>query len=130
MIINAKDKPLSQQNTCLPNVSTTLFNWFKEITFTLIRKNIIDFEDVEVETNSSFIGVVQPFNTQQLIIRTEGQRKWKWYMIHALPNLILKNDDVIIIDSIRYRVMERMDYKEEGYVQYNIVEDYVNDTAS
>lgn len=125
IISNAKDKPLfSRSGGGLPNMSATITGWFQNLTFTKVVKTVVDHEVKEGYENISTSGVRQPFSPQQIKILPEGQRAWKWEMIHALPSLLLKIDDIIIFDNVRYRVMERLDYKEYGYVQYNICQDY------
>ena len=122
-ISNGKDKLISAFNT-LPQVDDALFGWFQTVTFTLITKTIVDFELVETTVESSFYGVKQPMSPQELKMKPEGERSWKWYTIHATTELILKNDDIIIIEDTKFRVMKKLDYKEYAYVQYDVLEDY------
>lgn len=123
-LVNAKDTLLTDNPGTLPNMQQTLLNWFQVVTFTLISKSIVDHLLVESETPSSFLGVRQPMKPQMVAMKPEGQRSWKWETIHAHPDLVLKTDDVMVFFGIRYRVMEKLDWKEYGYVEYHIVQDY------
>ena len=87
-------------------------------------KSVVGSQLVEVDTPFIFQGVRQPFTAQQLALKPEGQRHWKWEMIHAWPNLQLKPDEIITFANQNYRVMQKWDWTEYGYVQYEIAQDY------
>ncbi len=123
MIINAKDLPLKKVGF-LPDVGDVLMDWFQELTFTKITKTVVNYENVEAETEYTMHGVRQPLNAQQLEMKPEGQRRWRWEMIHALPTVELFNDDVVVFDGVRYRVKDKWNWKEYGFIEYHIVEDY------
>ncbi len=124
MIKNGKNTLLNQSSGTVPDVSGALLNWFQKMTFTIISKSIVNFKNVEVSTESSFRGVIQPFTPQQLKILQEGQRAWKWHKIHADPSLSLKPDDKVVYLSQTYRVMSKTDYTIYGYIEYDVIEDY------
>ena len=123
MIINAGDSPLNFSSN-LPNVGSALLEWFQAMTFTRVVKTVVNFKAKEVETNFVFRGVRQPFTAQQLNQKPEGQRDWLWEKVHAEPSLILNIDEIIYFNSVKYRVMRKADWKEYGYVEYDIVQDY------
>lgn len=123
-ILNARDVLLSANPGTLPNVQDAMTSWFQVLTFTKIKKEIVNFQLVETSESTTFCGVRQPFTAQQLSMKPDGQRNWKWETIHAFPNLILKPDDVIVFSGCVYRVMQKTDYKEYGYIEYQIVQDY------
>jgi hypothetical protein len=124
MIRNASSIPLSANPGTLPDVSGALADWFQPLTFTQIVKTVVNYQAVETETSTTFMGVRQPFSAQQLLMRPEGQRKWKWETIHAYPDLTLDVDDIITFSGVKYRVMQKSNWAEYGYVEYAIVEDY------
>lgn len=108
----------------VPNMSTTLLNWFQPMTFEVITKETINFQVIETATDVSFRGVWQPFTDQQLQLKPEGQRAWSWIMLHADVNLKLNPDDAVVYETIRYRVMGKRNYKEYQFLEYHLVEDY------
>ena len=124
MIINGKDFKIGAQSN-LPDVSDALLDWFQNMTFDLITKAITDYDLTETATTISTKGVRQPFSAQQLSIKPEGQRAWKWETLHCLPNVKLNPDDIVVFNGVRYRVMEKLDYSEYGYLEYHIIQDYV-----
>jgi hypothetical protein len=109
----------------VPQMLETLGNWLYPITFTVVSKAVIGFQNVETPTVYSFKGTWQPFTTQQLLIKPLGQRAWKWFMVHAATNIPLNPDDVISYKGTQYRVMEKFDYTEYGYFQFDLIIDYV-----
>jgi hypothetical protein len=123
MIINGKDKILSQTKN-LPNMSETIKTWFQDLTFKRITKSIVNFQAVETTTTITTKGVRQPFTAQQLKVKPEGQRAWRWETLHCLSDVVLNPDDIVEFNSIRYRVIEKKDYTEYGYIEYEIVQDF------
>lgn len=123
MIINGKDKTLSQTNN-LPNMSETIKSWFQTLTFKKIIKSVVNFQAVETTTTVITKGVRQPFTAQQLKVKPEGQRAWRWETLHCLADVVLNPDEIVEFNSIRYRVIEKKDYTEYGYIEYEIVQDF------
>lgn len=123
-IHNAKDVPLKAGQGTVPNVVESMYDYFQTNTFIRIVKTIVNFQTVETETEETFFGVRQPFSPQQLAMKPEGQRRWKWQTIHALPTLQLSPDERILFNDEKYRVMGKSDFKEYSYLMYEIVEDY------
>ncbi len=122
---NASDLNLGQNNGTLPDMSGTISGWFQNLTMTVVTKSVVNFETVEVLTPTDFMGVRQPLSPQRLAMKPEGQRKWRWEQIHCWPSLALTPDDIIVFQGTRYRVMAKKDYKEYGYLEYEIMEDFV-----
>lgn len=127
MITNGKDFKIGAQSN-LPNVSEALLGWFQNMTFDLITKAISSYELVEVAETIVTKGVRQPFTAQQLSIKPEGQRAWKWETLHCLPDVKLNPDDIVVFNGVRYRVMGKLDYSEYGYLEYHIIQDYTAET--
>lgn len=123
-ISNAKNRKLTQQTGTLPNLGDALFNWFQPMSFVLLTKQVIGFQNVESAQTLDFQGVWQPFTARQLMMKPEGQRSWKWYTVHADPSLNLQTDDIIIYLDVSFRVMEKWDWNIYGYKEYHIIEDY------
>lgn len=125
-IFNANSVPLSENNGTNPNMADTIMNWFQLLTFEKITKTIdATFQVVETTTPLEFQGVLQPFNPRQLMMKPEGQRRWRWYTIHALPVLQLFPDDVLVDQKgIQYRIKDKLNYERYGYCEYHAIEDY------
>lgn len=124
MIFNAKDRPLNCNPGTLPNLSGALLNWFQRMTFTKVTKTVVDFQVVEQEDEYTALGVRLPMQPQQVVIKPEGQRSWRWEVVFATPDLILNPDEIIRFGSVKYRVMGKLDWKEYGYLEYHISQDF------
>lgn len=111
----------------VPNMGEALRGWGRPLTIGLIRKELKDRR--EVDTNIVKIetqGTIQPFTAEQLKTKPEGERSWKWQMLHCTPSVEMETDDVAIIKGVRYRVMGKLPYGDYGYVQYELCQDYQN----
>lgn len=126
MIKNAASRSLKDSFNTLPDVSDVLPDWFQHLTFQLVTKVQQDYETVEVLTTIRTEGVRQPMSAQQLDLKPEGQRAWKWETIHCLPDVKLKVDDIIIFDGVKYRVMQKWNWAEYGYLEYEICQAFTN----
>ena len=124
MIRNGKDTRLSNSFNTLPDVSDVLPDWFQPLTFDVITKSLVNYEVQEVTVTISTLGVRQPMTPQQLSIKPEGQRAWKWETLHCLPDIKLRIDDVVIFGGNKYRVMQKWDWAEYGYCEYHICQAY------
>lgn len=123
-IFNAKDRPLNLNSGTLPDVSGAMLDWFLPMVFARVTKTIVNSHLVETSVDLNFRGVWQPLSAQDLRMKPEGQRDWKWFQVHATPDLILVPDEVITFNGTQYRVKAMYDYKEYGYLNYHLAQDY------
>lgn len=123
-IKNGKDINLSQTSGTLPDVSGAMQNWFQSMTFTTITKTLVNFSVVETSASITVPAVIQPYTIQQLQIRPEGERAFRWFTLHSDSALQLNVDDVVVYQTRKFRVMERGEYASYGYMEYHIIEDY------
>lgn len=130
MITNASSIPLNDTAPNLPNMGGTLPGWFLKMSLGLITKVIVNNRVQETVTNFEVMGVIQPFNAQQLEIKPEGQRAWKWHMIHCQPSFPVKPDDTIVYKGARYRIMSKWGYDDYGFCEYDAVKDYETEIPS
>jgi hypothetical protein len=123
-IQNASNIPLNFQQGTVPNMGETMTDWFQSMTFTQIVKTVVGFQVVETPTNTTFLGVMQPYTGRQLALLPEGQRAWNWQTLHSQPVLTLFPDDVVTWQGRQVRVMSRKDYSLYSYVEYSLVLDW------
>lgn len=124
MITNANSIPLNMTTPNLPNMGGTLEGWFQKMAIGLISKVIVSNRVQETVTPYEVMGVIQPFSAEELQIKPEGQRSWRWHMIHCQPSFPVKTDDTIVYRNERYRVMSKWGYDAYGFCQYDAVKDY------
>jgi hypothetical protein len=125
-IVDANRLTVDQAVAPMPTMRSTIMGWFRPITLVVIRKQTVDFETKETEVALETRGTVQPFSATQLAIKPEGERAWKWKMIHATPDLVLSAGEVINYRGTKLRIMRQFPYDENGFVQYEAIEDYGN----
>jgi len=123
-ITNANSRSLDQMTPTLPNMEATISDWFQNLTFTIVKKETINFEVVETRTNIQFEGIVQFQNHQNLDISPTGQRKWKQMSVWATPDLTLNPDDIFIYKETPFRVMHKNDWSAYGYNSFECIEDF------
>ena len=125
-MINGKDIPLGLAASALPDVSGSVDMFLQPVAIGIVSKQQVDGYTQEIVNYVKTRAVRQPFSPQMLEVKPEGERAWRWETIHALPDLILSTDDIILWGDHRYRVMRKSNYAEYGYVLYEIIEDYDN----
>lgn len=108
-----------------PDMMDALSGFGKTLQFSVISKTVVDYEVSETNADiDNFIGVAQPITPQQLRIKPEGQRSWKWWTLWTKKRL--KVDDVIKDSTCRqYRVVEIEDWSDAGYFKYELQEQAV-----
>lgn len=123
-IQNGKNQPINFQTGTVPDVSGAMNDYFQPMTFTVIEKQTVDFQLIEVPTAVTFRGVLQPFTERQLLLKPEGERAWTWFWLHAQPSLTLQVDDVVVWNGKQTRIASRKDYRLYGYVEYHLLQDW------
>jgi len=110
----------------LPNVSSAIAAWGQSLEFVVVSKSLEDYVVTEVLLPRKVKGARVPFKAQALAMKPIGERAWKWETIFASPSLTLKVGDEIIFGESqpRYRIMERRDWSEYGYVEYDICQGF------
>ncbi len=107
----------------LINVADIVESWSSPYTVILIKKELIDFKLVETRTPINIRGMVQNLSTQELELRPEGERNWKWYKL--ITTYHFNNDDVVIVGEKQFRIMGTQNEDTYyGYYRYNMIEDY------
>ncbi len=128
MIQNGCNTPLNANPGTLPSVQSAIFDFFRPMIFTKIVKTIVRANLVETPTSFNTKGMLQPLGPQKLQMKPEGQRKWKWKQLHVLPDIDLTPDDKITILGVEFRVMDKYEWAEYGYLEFHVVEGYTGET--
>jgi hypothetical protein len=123
-IKNGSDYTLNQNLGTLPQVNSAYGNWKQPMTFNLITKSNVAFEVSQTSNEIHFEGCWQPLGPQQLVMKPEGQREWKWFELHTDVDLELSPDQIVEYFGERYRVSEKRDYNRYGYFNYHLCQDY------
>ena len=123
--IQCANKGTVQAASPLPRMATTILGWFRPLALVRRITQIVDREAVITEVKQSCLGVVQPLSNRELVMKPEGQRSWKWNMLHTSTNIELSPGEDFSINGKNYRVMSDKGYSDYGYVYYELVQDYV-----
>jgi hypothetical protein len=115
---------MAVNSPALPNVGGAIGAWAAPLEFMLVGKEQRDFQTVEVLYPKRARGIRAPLKAQEIAMKPEGERAWRWEAIHCTPSLQLRIDDVVIFAGVRYRVTGKKDYAEYGYLEYEILQDF------
>ncbi len=124
-IVNANTRTV-QDSFSPVSMRSALMGYFRPLALTIISKKKVGMDWVDVARDFIAQGVVQQLGDEELKILPEGERSWKWKMIHCTPDLVLRTDDNIVYRGLRYDVMDRRDFEDYGYVKYMIVNKYTD----
>ena len=119
-----KIKNLQNYNK-MPQVEIAFNGWEVSLTLIKVIQNVIEGDLSYEEQKIDFKGVWQPLSNEQLELKPEGQRSWQWIWIHARSGTLnLETADKVIFNNKKYKVMQLKDYSLNGYIEYQLVEDY------
>lgn len=122
-ITNAKDVKLTDNVGTLPNMQSTLLNYYQPMTLVKIGTIINELFEVEdTPTNYNFRGVIQPLGPEELKLKPEGSRSWTWLQLHTDTSLELATNDVVVYQGMELRVMKKVPSKVYGYLEFHLCE--------
>lgn len=108
----------------LPNVSSAVEAWSQPLVVVVIAKHQDDYLTVENRSTVKTRGTFMPMRAQQVALKVEGERAWRWYSLFCSPTLDVGTDDAVIIEGVKCRVMGKKDFSQYGCFEYELVEDY------
>lgn len=108
----------------MPNMQNAINRFNQTMQFTIVIKEVVDHQVVEsskVKPVLWFEGTLIPAKPRELLVKTEGERKWKHWVLYT--NLVLQVDNIIKdVNGILYRVMASSDWTQAGFIEYQLVE--------
>ncbi len=127
-IQNAKDTLLNERPGTVPDVRGGVLNYFRPLILSVVEKETINLQLVENVTEFETSGYLAPAK-QSLTMKPEGQRKWNAKTLFTLPVVVLAPDSIVTVINLKagntsYRVLGKQDFSENGYVCYDLTEDY------
>lgn len=127
MKIDCANKRNITESPDLPDVSAGIQMYFQPFRIGLVYKQNNRGYLQEFINTFQTQGFRIAQSPQQLALKPEGERDWKWSTLFMLPEPSLKVDDVVTIQKVRYRVMQKRDNKEYSCVEYELLQDYDED---
>lgn len=108
----------------MPNVASAMRRFQETMQFQIVKKTVVDHDLVEtskIPVPLWFEGNLQPLHPHELLVKPEGERKFKWWTLYT--DLVLTVDTVIKDqDGLIYRVMASSDWQDAGFTQYQLIE--------
>ena len=123
-IVNARDKKLNSQVSGQPDLSWAVDGWFEFIFFVHVQTQLIDGFSQDILVPIKTKGQIVPMSQEQVNMKPEGARAWRWLTIHTSPDVILNPNDRIMVDDVNYRVKGIWDYRRNGFFIYECGEDF------
>ena len=115
----------------MPQMGHVLDGWEVPLTLVKIIQDVLDGELVYSEIRYNFRGVWQPLRNEALQLKPEGQRSWEWIQLHVKSGeLNLETADKVIFRNELFKVIEKKDYTLNGYVEYQLCKDYINEQTN
>lgn len=121
-----RGRTVLESATALPGMASTLLGWFRPLVLIRVVKTLVNFEVKEVEQPESCRGVIQPLTNRELELKPEGQRTWRWVMLHTTQDIQLNLDEEFSIGGVKYRVMGDKGYSDYGFIYYELVQGYTH----
>lgn len=116
---------INQISNSMPKVDDVLTGWMIDFVANFTKQVRIDGEFVETSKFVKMQGVLQPLSAEDISLKPEGQRNWKWYQLHVpIKYQQLPVGKIVKLDNINYKIMAAKDYKLNGYTEYHCIKDY------
>jgi hypothetical protein len=105
-----------------PDVSDAFWGLTEPTRFQVATRVPVDYEASEtLAPPVTFDGILQPETTQKLLVKPEGERRWKWFRLYTTQELAL-GDAVTAYDGKTYQVMSKDDWSQGGHFAYELTE--------
>jgi len=108
----------------MPQMLAAFSGWMQPITLDKATQTNTNGLISTAYTSVLFVGTIQPLSPKQIVLKPEGQRAWTWLQIHCRLPGVLETNDVIVWQGRNYKVMARLDYALNGFLEYHLVTDY------
>lgn len=128
----AGDVPLSDSSSGQPVMAEAILDYFRPITIGVVTTVVQNGDEdptqdgvvKEITRTVRTAGVVRPGGPEKLEVLSGGERSWQSSVLYTTPDFNVDTDTKIVIEGTNYRVMSSTDYSVNGYVRYDLEEDY------
>ncbi len=110
----------------MPQMRVAFGAWQRRISLVKRVQEVVEGLVTNIDTPFVLRGTIQPLSPKSIMLKPEGQRAWEWLQIHCLANdtSILQPNDLILWNTLQYKVMASNDYSLNGFIEYHLVRDY------
>lgn len=123
-IVNAKDTPLNQSTSRLPNVGLAVIQYFQPVTVGIINSTQVKGRTQTLVGKYISTQGVRIANNNKLVITKTGERFFATEDVYFLSEILLKSDDLFLFNDTQYRVLASEEWTEYGYNKYSVTQDY------
>lgn len=123
-IIGAGSRDIAECALTMPNMRGAVIGNFRPLRVVVSTTTIVDGLADEVLRAFDSAGDLQPMKSSDVMLKPEGQRKFKWFTLHIGREIVLKANDVVIRKGVPYRVMSIYPWEDYGFLKYELTEDY------
>ena len=117
---------INQLSANLPDVSEVMDGWEVPMTANYVAQSVVDGVITDTEVNKSIKGIIQPLKAEEIALKEEGQRSFDWYLVHVRDDVYgeLFTTQILIINSIPYKIKAKKDWVLNGYREYHAIRDF------
>ena len=123
-IIGAGTRDIAESALTMPNMRGAVINWFRPFRGILVTTTIVDGLSKEVRREFDTAGFFKPMRPREVLIKPEGDRAFRWFVLYTGREIDFKPNDVVIRKGVPYRVMGPWQLEDYGVKRYELVEDY------
>jgi len=130
-IISAGKTPLAGSVSGQPILSEAILDWFRDMTIGIVtaapQGSLDPTQDGVVSETVRSVrtsGCFQPGDPEKLDILPGGERSWQTGLLHTVAAFNVPTDSILVIAQVRYRITFKRDFSANGFVRYDLLEDY------
>ena len=112
----------------LPQVDEAIDGWEVDINANKKEQSLSQGDIVYKDIYVKLKGVLQPLRMDELELKDEAQRTWRWYWLHVKKNYpLLQVNQQVYIKGKKYKIMSVKDFSLNSYIEYEVILDYENE---
>ena len=110
----------------LPDLSDVMTQWEVPMTANYVTQSVVDGVVTDTAVSKAIKGIMQPLKAEEIMLKDEGQRSWDWYQVHIREAAYgeLFTTQILIINSIPYKIKAKKDWVLNGYREYHAIRDF------
>jgi hypothetical protein len=105
-------------------------DWGSRVTCQRVSTSVIEGDVKESRTSIMVPGLLTPMDADKINMKPEGQRDWHWWEFISFDvNNVFDHNDIVLFRGAYqqdkpHRIMSRRLFMAQGFVQYEVVEDF------
>lgn len=109
----------------VPYLGNALRGWTKKKTVYVMKKSVVNHLIAYTIDQTLLLDInIQPTPREVVNKKPDEQRSWKWWSLLIREGKLLKTDDIVEIDNVKYKIMSIADWSESGFQNYEAIRDF------